>query len=96
MERTRPRRTRKGVDGVHSAGQLPPIWSFSPPNRVHIRWLFRRKLLVPTRDTVTLGAALPYLLPGDYFSDEHERIALTRNGTADTVLIATADLESLE
>lgn len=27
---------------------------------------------------------------------EHERIALTRNGTADTVLISTADLDALE
>lgn len=27
---------------------------------------------------------------------QHERIALTRNGTADAVLIAMADLESLE
>ena len=29
-------------------------------------------------------------------ANEHVRIALTRNGTADTVLISTADLESLE
>ncbi len=29
-------------------------------------------------------------------ANEHERIALTRNGIADTVLISTADLESLE
>jgi prevent-host-death family protein len=27
---------------------------------------------------------------------EHDRIALTRNGVADTVLISTADLEALE
>ena len=27
---------------------------------------------------------------------EHDRIALTRNGTADTVLISTEDLEELE
>lgn len=29
-------------------------------------------------------------------AEHHDRIALTRNGTADTMLIATADLESLE
>ncbi len=29
-------------------------------------------------------------------ANEHERIALTRNGIADTVLISIADLESLE
>lgn len=29
-------------------------------------------------------------------ASEHDRIALTRNGVADTVLIAAADLEALE